>query len=74
MPVDRMLRYGAVLAGFDPSGLQAQLIPGEVQTVDGLSVYVHDPAATEALLLALYNRTVPEPGEDTAALEPKQTP
>ncbi len=74
MPVDRMLRYGAALAGFDPEGLQVQVIPGEVQTVDGLSVYVHDPAATEALLLALYNRTAPEPSADTAALETAPSP
>lgn len=74
MPVDRMLRYGVAMAGFDPKEMHSYRIPGEVKTIDGLSCYVHDPVGTEALLLKVYTGKEPEVPEETVpAADPTQT-
>lgn len=65
MKADKMLYYGVAAVGTDISKMQSAMIPGEPQMIDGLSYYVHDPEATEKMMLAIYNRT----GEEEAAPE-----
>lgn len=60
MPIERMLRLGIAGAGVDLAKLNTATIPGEVQTIDGLSCYVHDPAQTRDMMLSIYNRTAEE--------------
>lgn len=66
MPVDKMLFYGVAAVGTDMTKMQSAMIPGEPRMVEGLSYYIHDPAATEDLMLAIYNRT----GEEQAPAKP----
>lgn len=64
MKVDKMLVYGVAAMGMDMEKVKSAMIPGEVTKVDDLSCYIHDPEATEQLLLEIYNRTgeeLPEP-------------
>ncbi len=73
MTVDKMLFYGVSLVGIDTEKLKSVMIPGEVSSVDGLSCYIHDPEATEQLLLGIYNRTGEEIA-DPAGAEAPQNP
>ncbi len=61
MTTDKMLYYGLIAVGTDMTKMQTAMIPGEPRMIEGLSYYVHDPAATEELMLGIYNRTGEEP-------------
>ncbi len=67
MPVDKMLYYGVAAVGMDMGKMQSAMIPGEAQMIGSLSYYVHDPDATEAMMLGIYNRT----GEEEAPEKPE---
>lgn len=74
MTVDKMLYYGVAAVGMDMTKLQTSMIPGEVRTIEGLSCYAHDPAATEALMLGVYNRTGDSSGDGEAVTGAASTP
>lgn len=57
MKVDKMLVYGVSAMGMDMETMKSTMIPGEVTKVEELSCYIHDPEATEQMLLEIYNRT-----------------
>ena len=67
MKMDKMLMYGVSVVGMDMEMINSTMIPGEVTSVDGLSCYVHDPEATETLLLGIYNRTEEKAAEEAEA-------
>lgn len=57
MPVGEMLKLGTSMIGMDMSKTRSYRIPGEAKTISGASYYLHYPKATEAVMLAIYNRT-----------------
>lgn len=55
-----MLYYTTTVIGFNPSeDIRAHRLPGDV-IYNGLSYYLHDPAATEALLIEIYQSKTEE--------------
>lgn len=62
MPVGEMVKQGTSMIGMDMTKLRSYRIPGEAKTIKGASYYLHYPTATEAVMLAVYNRT----GDETA--------
>ncbi len=61
MPVGEMVKQGSSMIGMDMKNTRSYRIPGEAKTIGGASYYLHYPTATEAVMLAIYNRT----GEET---------
>lgn len=62
MPVTEMIKQGTSMIGLDMSKTRSYRIPGEARNIKSVSYYLHYPAATEAVMLAIYNRT----GDETA--------
>lgn len=61
MPLGEMIKQGTSMIGMDMKNTRSYRIPGEAKTIGGASYYLHYPKATEAVMLAIYNRT----GEET---------
>lgn len=61
MSVGDLLKQGSSMIGMDMKNSRSYRIPGEAKTINGASYYLHYPTATEAVMLAIYNRT----GEET---------
>ncbi len=61
MPVGEMLKVGTSMIGVDMKKTRSYQIPGEAKTISGASYFLHYPKATEAVMLAIYNRNGEEP-------------
>lgn len=68
MTTDKMLYYGLAAVGTDMGRMKTAMIPGEPKMIESLSYYVHDPVATEEMMLGIYNRT----GDETDTVPPAQ--
>lgn len=59
MKMDTMIYYATLASDFKFSNVETYRLPGVVKNINGQSQVVHDPAATEAMMIGIYNR-VPE--------------
>ncbi len=57
MSVGDMLKQGTSMIGMDMKNTRSYRIPGEARNIKAASYYLHYPKATEAVMLAIYNRT-----------------
>lgn len=64
MSVGDMVKQGTSMIGMDMKNTRSYRIPGEAKNISGGSYYLHYPKATEAVMLAIYNRTGEEPPVD----------
>lgn len=64
MSAGDMLKQGTSMIGMDMKNTRSYRIPGEAKTINAASYYLHYPKATEAVMLAIYNRTGDEPPVD----------
>lgn len=56
MPMKQMLYYAGTSIGMDTAQMRSYRIPGTTATINHLSYFIGNPADTETMMLAIYNR------------------
>lgn len=64
MSAGDMIKQGTSMIGLDMKDTRSYRIPGEAKNIKTASYFLHYPKATEAVMLAIYNRTGDEPQVD----------
>lgn len=56
MKMDTMIYYATLASEFNFSNVETHRLPGNVKNIDRHSYLIHDPAATEEMMISIYNR------------------